>query len=692
MLENTFLHIPGIGPKKEKALWNSGVCSLNDLEKALFSQTSLLTPNDEVSSSEFIFRATKEALENEDAEFFAEHLPKREHYRIALSYPEDTVFLDIETTGLSYYYDIITLVGIGTIQEYFCHFKGQNKTELLSRIAKAKCLVTFNGTMFDTKFILKEFPEAKIPKAHVDLRFAAKRVDLSGGQKKIETEIGLNREAAIKGVSGEQAPLLWHEYRLGDIDSGRELVSYNHADIEGMKFIFDEVVSRLHKRDGNPPHKEKQIKFSAKPNVFSFSKSMTNLKRNSIFVPLPPKKSGPRITYKKLIKGIGRNNLRVVGIDLTGSESRPTGWALLHGNQTITQRIGSDANLIVETLLASPDLVSIDSPLSMPKGRTRVTDDDPGRDEFGIMRECELTLKRRGVNVYPSLIPSMQRLTERGMRLAEQFRRLGMPVIESYPGAAQDIMNIPRKRAGLDYLKKGLSDFGIEGAFLDNDVSHDEVDAITSAIVGLFFWTGNFEALGNEDEDYLIIPDLTSPHPNWHSRRVVGISGPIAAGKTTAGRFWQQKFSYEYTRYSEAIDRQLESEGVVPTRETRQEFGRRVYQELGQRWLSRMVVEPYADNEDIVIDGLRFPEDHAYMIEKFGPAFFHVHIRASEKVRKKRYVKGSFKVKDFEAATTHMVEQKVAVLARLADATIKNENKLGTLERSLRETHRGIKR
>jgi predicted nuclease with RNAse H fold len=45
-------------------------------------------------------------------------------------------------------------------------------------------------------------------------------------------------------------------------------------------------------------------------------------------------------------------------------------------------------------------------------------------------------------------LPSMQGLTRRGMALAVRLRDLGVPVIESYPGAAQDIMGIPRKRSG----------------------------------------------------------------------------------------------------------------------------------------------------------------------------------------------------------------------------------------------------
>jgi hypothetical protein len=45
--------------------------------------------------------ASRIALKRRNFDFFAERLPRREHYRIALTDPRSTVFLDIETTGLS---------------------------------------------------------------------------------------------------------------------------------------------------------------------------------------------------------------------------------------------------------------------------------------------------------------------------------------------------------------------------------------------------------------------------------------------------------------------------------------------------------------------------------------------------------------------------------------------------------------
>jgi predicted nuclease with RNAse H fold len=97
-------------------------------------------------------------------------------------------------------------------------------------------------------------------------------------------------------------------------------------------------------------------------------------------------------------------------------------------------------------------------------------------------------------------------LTHRGIRLADGLRKAGYTVIESYPGAAQDVLGIPRKKASLEELKRGLFRAGITGGFVTADITHDEVDAITSALVGLFYLADDYIALGTAAEDYLIVP------------------------------------------------------------------------------------------------------------------------------------------------------------------------------------------
>ena len=175
--------------------------------------------------------------------------------------------------------------------------------------------------------------------------------------------------------------------------------------------------------------------------------------------------------------------IKVVGIDLTGSEKRPSGVATLYdGGKVVTERLKTDREIILWCRGDPPDVVSIDSPLSLPENPDK------------IYRDCELELRRRGIGVYWCLLPSMKALTLRGIALADKLRQEGHAVIESYPGAAQDILGIPRKKKGRGLLAKALTNYGVKGDL--ERVSHDELDAITAAIVGQIYLGGSYEALG----------------------------------------------------------------------------------------------------------------------------------------------------------------------------------------------------
>jgi predicted nuclease with RNAse H fold/dephospho-CoA kinase len=342
--------------------------------------------------------------------------------------------------------------------------------------------------------------------------------------------------------------------------------------------------------------------------------------------------------------------------------------------------VATDDEMVARVLAASPAVVSIDSPLSLPFGRTRVEDDDPSRAEFGIMRRCERELKRRGINVYPCLLPSMQRLTRRGMQLAERLRKLGFPVIESYPGAAQDIIGIPRKGAGAEFLKQGLAEFGICGKFTKESVRHDELDAITSALVGAFFLAGKYEALSGPSEGALIIPDLKAPS----GPVVVGISGRICAGKTTAAGAIEQ-LGFAYTRFSLVIDEEIRQRGQEPDRESRQRVGQEISETKGQRWLCERVLARVSGSRLIVVDGLRFFEDRAFLIERFGTCFLHLHISAPAKLRKKRFGNESADGLSFEDADGRSVEREIDGLGRMAHTTIKNVGAIHELEAAVQQ-------
>lgn len=674
MLLSTFRHIRGIGKKTESALWKKGITTWDKYLKLNGKQLSLFDDNggNPVESS-------MRAYEEGNAGYFAHGLPRAEYYRIAVTYPKETIFLDIETTGLSLYYDQITLAGWSIGRRYGVHVKDQDPSGLFEALNSAKAIVTFNGTLFDLKFLKKTFPGIFIPPIHVDLRFFAKRAGLSGGQKAIEPKVGFKRPRLVKGMEGESAPILWYKYRRGDKRALKELVTYNHADIEGMKWIFDYALKKIYEIDEIPKTIRSKPDFArSKSKIDWVGHEPRNGNPYRVYLASYSGQLKPLITFDELNRIVPLSRETFVGIDVVSSEDRESGYCILKGNRAETFRIKTDEEMIRLAQEAGAKLISIDSPLTIPKGRKTYFDDDPGRDEYGIMRECERILKKRGVSVYPCLIPSMQKLTRRGIQLADKLRKLGIPVIESYPGAAQDILAIPRKRAGLNYLADALAEFGIYDNFTERKISHDELDAITSAIVGLFFWTGMFEGIGNLDEEYLIIPDLNADTHHWKSRKVIGLSGAIGSGKTTVSEYLKKK-GFVTRRFSQLLEKMLEEKNEKITRSNLQKIGMKIHESPGQRWLGKQLIEELPKNKRIVIDGLRFSEDHALMVETFGPSFCHVHMETSAKTRKTR-IEGR-KIEDIpiQESSDDPVESEIKTLKILSDHIISNDQKLPKL-------------
>ena len=582
-----------------------------------------------------------------------------------LEAPDCVAFLDIETTGLSHYYDDITIIGWSIGAQAKTVVQGDDYSELLFDLAKARALVTFNGTRFDTKFLKRDIPNIQFPEAHLDLMYLCRRFGLTGGQKAIEKALNINVRNDIASVDGAHAVVLWHQYLRGNLPALKELIRYNRADIAAMGVIFDKVLALL---------EQEPTLFSREVFFFPWSAPKNWTTIPTIFSS-PKIKFGNRKTFATLFHAKYNESSRIVGIDLSGSENRRTGWCFLEGNVAHLRVVFTDDEIMNHTINAKPQLVSIDSPLCLPRGRLTVYDDDETRRVFGITRECERILRQRGINVYPCLIKSMQKLTSRGITISTRLRELGIPVIESYPGAAQDIMRIPRKGAGKELLKRGLQDFGIDGEVSRLDVTHDELDALTSAIVGQFHMNNLVEPLGGVDEAPLMVPRLD----NLLGTQVIGISGRVAAGKTTLARALERR-GYAYTRYSLAIDDVVKERGLPRDRKSRQSVGEEINSTGRQRWLGEKTIGRVAGSRNIVVDGIRFWDDLALLVERFGGGLLHVHVSARADVRQERYERDGSTV-PFHEADRAMVERYADMLETRAQHMFVNEKGIGEIER-----------
>jgi len=176
----------------------------------------------------------------------------------------------------------------------------------------------------------------------------------------------------------------------------------------------------------------------------------------------------------------------IYGIDVGKSNYH---IALLNDNELVkTFKIGINE---LETNF-KPDAVGIDAPLSFPLR--------------GTLRECERKLIKKGVLLFPSGANFFKEIVKNGIKAAAFFKNLGSDVFEVYPYATRVALNIvpqekKRSRSGklkiILQLKKYVRN-------ISEKLTHDEVDAIISALTVLLFYKGLAEFIRGIDGEILI--------------------------------------------------------------------------------------------------------------------------------------------------------------------------------------------
>lgn len=221
------------------------------------------------------------------------------------------------------------------------------------------------------------------------------------------------------------------------------------------------------------------------------------------------------------------------------------------------------------------------------------------------------------------------------------------------------------------HLKQGLTSFGITGDWFNNpDISHDEVDAITSALVGYFYLNEQYVGLGNEDEDYLIVPRIQDELLKKHI--VIGLCGETGAGKTTTAEYLRFKYGFKYFRYSQVI---AEKYHITDKQELQKVGGAIADNEEEQRALSKYMIQKMDPKSSYVIDGLRHYEDYDELKKEFGDRFVFVQIDCRYKQRSERYRKlkfGEVSEEKFRRINDHPAEKEIGLLQMWADYHIDN--------------------
>jgi len=337
-----------------------------------------------------------------------------------------------------------------------------------------------------------------------------------------------------------------------------------------------------------------------------------------------------------------------------------------------------------------PKYVSIDSPLGLPGGGREI---DPAA---GIVRIAERDLASIGIPAYPAMIDSMRDLTLRGITLKRRIESLSDPpvVLESYPGAAQDILCIPRKQKSLAALRSGLSELGLTGRGLSTK-SHDEMDAVTAAIVGRYFEVGEYEAMGIPAEAQLIVPKIRplefEPVP------VIGLAGRMGTGKSIVARYLAVFYGFRWIRTRDIIRALLiddinasPSEKLFPkdlradaiTDQDLRDFGVTVLEQLHQIPLRAKLTQLIAaTHAPVVVDALRDFSDLDK--SKLGDRAIRIWYIDSGEQRLAQRLRERITASGVAPPADKRIDQRAIVLRDRADAVIPNNAGLEDLRWSV---------
>lgn len=233
MLKNTFAHIPGIGNKSEQQIWASGITSWDNL---IDSDEFKLSPK----RIETLIQYTQDSIKNMNDNnpcHFADLLPANMHWRLFPEFRDSIVYLDIETTGLDMFGFEITTIALYDGKSIHYYVQGQNLNDFIADIERYNVIVSYNGKTFDIPFI-ENFFRIKLNHAHIDLRYILKSLGYSGGLKRCEKALGIDR-GDLDGVDGYFGILLWNDYQQNRNPKALEtLLAYNIEDVVNLETLM----------------------------------------------------------------------------------------------------------------------------------------------------------------------------------------------------------------------------------------------------------------------------------------------------------------------------------------------------------------------------------------------------------------------------------------------------------------------
>jgi len=280
MLKNSFSHIYGIGPKIERRLWDQMILDWDTF--FLKNEIQISKAKNKIISEEL--KKSKEALLNNNHNYFSKNLPVNQHWRLFREFKNNVAYIDIETTGLSWGFHIITTIALYDGIKIKYYVNGDNLEQFKTDIQDYDLLITYNGKCFDIPFI-EAFFKIKLNHSHIDLRYVLHSLGYKGGLKGCEKQFGLARND-LEEVDGFLAIFLWKEYKKTNNPKALEtLLAYNIEDVINLEYLMYAAYNL--KLNETPFFNLLKLDIPSRPqNQFNPDLKLINKVRQEVFVSL----------------------------------------------------------------------------------------------------------------------------------------------------------------------------------------------------------------------------------------------------------------------------------------------------------------------------------------------------------------------------------------------------------------------
>jgi uncharacterized protein YprB with RNaseH-like and TPR domain len=242
LLTRTFIHLPHVGPQRERRYWHDGILTWDDLLRSRD-----LFDDGPAPPLEEALTLSRERLAEGDARWFESQLGAHHAWRLAADFDDGRIaYLDIETDGSPGDHlpdgddrpGGTTVLSIWDGLEARVFLRGRDLDELPAYLSRYKILCTFNGKAFDLPYLEHRYGKDFFRGTHLDLRPITRTVGLTGGLKKIEKLIGIRRPKSIAHYTGYDAVKLWAAYKRGRVDALEPLARYNLADTVNLQAVL----------------------------------------------------------------------------------------------------------------------------------------------------------------------------------------------------------------------------------------------------------------------------------------------------------------------------------------------------------------------------------------------------------------------------------------------------------------------